>query len=778
MTVKSVARKITCRRCRTPFLPFAADKEDPAAPQEKGPANLESFFTCCPKCRQQLFAETILGDRLQPVQIVKQSPVRRSDPPAPVKHDSRLNTTVYKSQCYICNQGCDAVVHVKDGEVVRIEGDTSSEVTKGTLCAKGLASKEILYHRERLVYPMKRTGARGQDRWQRITWDEAYDTIADHLQSIEKRHGPESIVLATGTNRGWVRYFMRFTNAYGKQWIGPGIAQCFYPRVTGQTLVLGTNAMENPHYDATRCMLIWGCNPTSTWPAKGVGMMEARRRGARMIAVDPLFSEAASKADLWLQLRPGTDSALALGLLHVIVMEEQYDKPFVQQWCHGFDELRKRVSEYPPERVEGITWVPAEKIREAARMYAATHPASITQCLSIDQNADTISISRSLAMMAAITGNIDVPGGNLITMLRQVPPPPVHSGSSWVTEEQHEKRLGRGKYPLLAGKECLMTPSAHNHAVWRAILTGEPYPVKAIYCHGSNMLLSYANTKMVSEALAKLDFLVVSDLFMTETARMADVLLPAASWMERSSVTQNEQTSIDHFHLQQKTAQRGECRSDFTILNELAQRLGFGDRMFPTDEAYFDFLLQPSGLNFETFKGMGVLSIPHIFKKYESGGFRTPSGKVELSDERLASLGYDPLPAFREPDESPISTPALTEEYPFIITTGVRVPVFRHTELRNIPILREIVPELLASIHPQMARALGIDDGDTIVVESPRGSMEARAHLTEGTDPRVVHVPSHWPGINNVNLLMDNEHCAPMIGSAQLRCQLCRVRKK
>ena len=210
----------------------------------------------------------------------------------------------------------------------------------------------------------------------------------------------------------------------------------------------------------------------------------------------------------------------------------------------------------------------------------------------------------------------------------------------------------------------------------------------------------------------------------------------------------------------------------------MAERLGFGHRMFPTDEAYFDFLLKPSGLTFESFRRLGVVSIPHVFRKYESGGFRTPSGKVELYDDRLASLGYDPLPTCREPDEGPVSTPDLTKEYPLIITTGGREPVFRHTELRNIPILREIVPELLASLNPQTAYALGINDGDTIVVESPRGRMEARAHLTEGIDPRVIHVPSHWPGVNNVNLLMDNEHCAPMIGSAQLRCQLCRVRKK
>jgi anaerobic selenocysteine-containing dehydrogenase len=741
-------------------------------------AAFDATAACSPESRRQLFAEKLLGDQLRPLETSKYPPKRRSTPLQSVKHDSRLDTTVYKSECTICNQGCDALIHVKDGVVVRVEGDTSSEVTKGTLCAKGLASKEILYHSKRLLYPQQRIGKRGEGKWQRITWEVAFETIVDRLRSIEKQYGNESILLATGTNRGWVRYFNRFANAYGKQWIGPGIAQCFYPRMTGQHHVLGTNAMENPHYDATRCMLIWGCNPTNTWPVKGMGMMEARRSGAPMIVIDPFFSEAAAKADLWLQLRPGTDAALALGMLQVIITEKLYDSAFVDRWCTGFEELAKRVEHYPPEKVESITWVPAGLIREAARLYALTRPASITQCLSIDQNADTISTSRSLAMLAAITGNIDVPGGNLITMLAKMAPVVDETGTRMLSKENHEKRLGSKEYPLLAGENCVLTPSAHNHAVWKAMLSGRPYPIKALYCHGSNMLQSYANTKMVAEALTNLDFIVVADLFPTETTAIADIILPAASWMERSAVTRNEQTSINHLHLQKKVIQRGECRTDLSILNELAERLGVGNGMFPSEEAYFDFVLKSSGLTFKEFERQGGLAFSQTFRKYESDGFRTPSGKVQLTDAKLASLGFDPLPAYREASESPVSTPEMAKEYPLIITTGGRVPVFRHSELKNIGMLREITPELLITIHPDTARNLGISDGDSVIVESLRGSMEAKAGITEGIDPRVIQVPSHWPGTNNVNLIMDNENCAPMIGSAQLRCQLCRVRKK
>jgi anaerobic selenocysteine-containing dehydrogenase len=667
---------------------------------------------------------------------------------------------------------------VKDGKVVKVEGDPGSAVTKGTLCAKGLASRELLYHPDRLLYPLRRVGERGEDKWQRISWDEALARIAEKFQDIEKQYGENSILLSTGTNRGWVRYFMRFANAYGKQWIGPGIAQCFYPRMTGEILVLGSNAIENPHYDDTQCMLVWGVNPTNTWPVKGLGMMEAWSRGAKMIVIDPVFCEATSKADLWLQIRPGTDAALALGMLNVIINEELYDKGFVENWCAGFNELKERVQTYSAETVENITWIPADKIREAARIYASTRPASITQCLSIDQNADTISTSRSIAMLAAITGNIDVPGGNVISMPMKEQHRSMETLSEYLTAEHHENRLGSREYPFLAGEACRLQPSAHNHTVWQAVLTGKPYPIRAIYCQGNNTIASYANTRMVRDAMMSLEFIAVADLFMTETAKIADIVLPVASWLERDSVTKNDQTSINHFHLQQKTVQLGECWSDYKILNELAKKLGFSERMFPDDEAYLDFCLEPYGMTFETFKKVGVISVPYTFKKYEPKGFNTPSGKIQLYDQRLEDFGFDPLPNYREPTESPVSTPQLLKEYPLILTTGARAAVFRHSELRNIPALRELVPEPLLSINPKTAGDLGIHDGSSVIVESPRGSMEAKAYLSEGIDPRVVQMPSHWAGRNNVNRIIDSENCAPMIGSVQHRCQLCRVRAK
>jgi anaerobic selenocysteine-containing dehydrogenase len=773
--------EIACSSCGQPFMTAKMKERLMQVAEEKKIRNYEEWLFLCGTCKLKRSSQRLVGDHLEKVPRAKPVPSRRSEKLEAVKFDPRLQTTVYKTECFSCNQGCDAVVHVKDGRVVQVEGDASSHVTRGILCSKGLASPEHIHHRERILYPLKRVGKRGEGQLERISWDEALRTIVRRLNETEEKYGKEGIMLATGTSRGWLLPFYRFANAYGVQYTAPGTAQCALPRFTASTLVGGTRFLENPDYAHTRCMLVWGANPTSTFPAKGRGMMEAWIRGAKLIVVDPMLTEASSKADLWLQLRPGTDAALALGMLNVIIQEDLYDRDFVEKWCHGFEELKKRAAEFPPEKVSEITWVSKEKMIQAARLFATEKPSSITIVVAIEQNADSLSTCRAIAMLAAVTGNIDVPGGNLIQM--NVPVGLWLKGdlalNNILTEEQHQMRLGSEKYPLLSGKHSVsFPPSAFNYDAWKAILTGKPYPIRAMYSQGSNMVLAYANSKMVLEAIQSLDFFACVDFYHNETTRWADVILPAATWMERDFVTCSDQVSPDSAHLQQKTVQVGECRSDVTILNELAERLGFADRMFPSDESFMDFLLQPAEMNFKDFKRKGLIRLPWEYKKYETNGFATPTGKVQLSDTKLESLGFDPLPAYVEPAESPGSTPDLAREYPLIITTGGRVPVFRHAEFRNISILREVVPELTIFLHPGTAARYGIKDRDWIVVESPRGSVEGIADLTPGIDPRVVQVASHWPGKSNVNLIMDNEKCAPVVGSAQLRCQLCRIRKK
>jgi anaerobic selenocysteine-containing dehydrogenase len=777
---------VLCGRCGDPFVSRKLAEAVAKVVSERRSLKLQQVVTLCPKCRREVFVRQIIGENPEKVSAPGYVPKRRRENLEPAKFDARTGATVLKSSCFSCNHGCDASIHVKDGRVVKVEGDRSSPTTRGVLCAKGLASRHLLYHPERIRHPLKRVGDRGAGTWQEISWDEALDTIAGKLRQIEAMYGKDAIILATGTSRGWAPYFNRFANAFHKQMVGPGYAQCLWPRFTAQLLLGIAPALECPdvllHPDKTRCMLVWGTNPPNTSPIKASWMMDAKALGARLIVVDPLFSETAAKADLWLQLRPGTDAALALGMLNVIINNGLYDHDFVARWCDGFEELRERVQEYPPEKAAEITWVAAERIVEAARVYAMTKPACLIECLATEQIPDTLSACLALGILASITGNIDMPGGNVLPM-----PRPVKAGDitlkHLLTKEDHENRLGSKEYPLLASPDG-WCPVAHAPTVWRAILTGEPYPIRAMYCQGSNPALSYANSNLVGKALRSLEFLAVADFFMTPTAELADIVLPVATWMERSSVQAFYQVTYDDIHLQQKAVEVDACWSDYRIVNELARRLGFGELMLGSEEELSDMMLQPSGMTFEEFRKKGRYTVPYTYKKYEQTGFGTPgfqnlhaSGKVELCPQKLKALGFDPLPKHKEPFESPVSTPELAKDYPLILTTGRKEAIYRHTELRNIPVLRQIIPECLIHINPRTAKHLGIEQGDPVIVETLRGSMEANAYLTEGIDPRVVLVSAQWPGRNNGNILLHDEDTAPAIGSAQLRCQLCRVRR-
>ncbi len=304
-----------CARCGASFVVPQKIKTllaDVTAPRGAGSERILRF---CPSCRPQQFAEETIGNDLRPVPRHWPLPKRRSEERSPIRKDARTGATVYKSQCYICNSGCDVLVFEKDGRVIRVEGDPSSSITKGTLCCKGLASKEQLYHEDRLLYPLKRIGKRGEGRWQRISWDEALDTAAERFKELEAKYGPDSIVLATGTKRGtWCDYFMRFANAWGKQFTSTGWAQCAVPRQLAGLMMLGGTAAECPDFSRSRCLLVWGANPVNNWPHHALAMMEAWAGGAPLIVVDSELRETPSKADIWLQPRPGTDSALGARL--------------------------------------------------------------------------------------------------------------------------------------------------------------------------------------------------------------------------------------------------------------------------------------------------------------------------------------------------------------------------------------------------------------------------------------------------------------------------------
>jgi anaerobic selenocysteine-containing dehydrogenase len=701
---------------------------------------------------------------------------------APQTPDER----VVRSHCRICHGGCGVLVHVKDGRVAKIEGDPDSPISRGTLCPKGIASTQLLYHPDRLLYPLKKKGKRGEGGWERISWDEAYGILTTKINAYKSRYGAESIVLGYGTGRDNESFIYRFANLLGTPNVLTAGHMCYGPRVATSIITCG-NLPVCDYEGNPRCIMVWGNNAIVSNPDeyKGVYLSDALARGARLIVVDPRFTKLADRSDLWLQLRPGTDVALALGMIHVIIEESLYDKEFVEHWVHGWNEFVERVKHYPPDRVSEITWVPAVKIREAARLFAETKPACIQWGVAIEQSINCVDNNRTLVALAAITGNLDVPGG----MAFYVPPPTMNASQfgahRLLPPEQRKKRLG-GDVFRLADTFAIINP----RFVWEAILDETPYPVKMLFLISSNPLITRANATMVHEALKKVDFLAVSDFFLTPTAELADLVLPAATWLEMDYVAEFWKRH-GYVLARRKVVHVGECTSDHEMLNELGNRMGQQGGWWPTIRDALDAILEPSGLTFEGFAEKGYLRGKMEYRKYLKKGFSTPTGKVELYSTRMKELRYDPLPQFREPPESPVSRPDLFKEYPYILITGMRPTAFFHSEHRQIPWLREILPDPVVEIHPETAQKEGIREGDWVWIESTRGRCLQRAHLTLGIDRRVIGAQHAWwfpegdaPGHKwrdaNINLLTDNDPatCDPAMGATNLRVLLCRIYPK
>ena len=693
---------------------------------------------------------------------------------------------ILRSHCRICHGGCGVLVYVKEGRVVKIEGDPQCPISRGTLCPKGIASLQLVYHPDRLLYPLKRKGPKGGGQWERISWEEAYDLLVSKINEYKNGYGAESIVLGYGTGRDNEAFIYRFANLLGTPNVLTAGHMCYGPRVSTSIITCG-NLPVCDYEGNPKCIMVWGNNAIISNPDeyKGLYLSDALAKGAKLIVVDPRFTKLADRSDLWLQLRPGTDVALALGMLHVIMEEELYDKEFVSNWIYGWNEFVDRVKEYPPWRVSEITWVPEEKIREAARLFAKAKPACIQLGVAIEQSINCVDNNRSLIALAAVTGNLDVPGG----MVFYVPPPVMNASQFGLHQllppEQRKKRLGREVFKL-ADAFAIINP----RFVWEAILYEKPYPVKMVFLISSNPVMTRANASMVYEALKKVAFLVVSDFFLTPTAEMADLVLPSATWLEMDYVA--EIWKRHGFALaRQKVIQVGECKSDHEMLLELGNRLGQKEHWWPTLREALNAILAPSGLTFEAFLEIGHLQGKMEYRKYLKKGFSTPTRKVELYSTRMKEWGYDPLPKFREPPESPISRPDLVKDYPYILITGMRPTAFFHSEHRQIPWLRELLPEPLVEIHPETAEKEGIKEGDWVVIESPRGRCYQRAKLTLGIDPRVIgaqhawwfpekEAPEHGWKESNINLLTDNDPstCDPAMGATNLRVLMCRVSPK
>jgi anaerobic selenocysteine-containing dehydrogenase len=690
--------------------------------------------------------------------------------------------------CRICHGGCLARLYVKNGRLIRVKPEPGSPFNHGQMCVKGLTTPEMMYHPSRLTSPLRRTGKRGEGGWEKIGWDRVLDEIADRIRNITETFGPEAVVLGQGTGRHHYMHVIRFANMLGTpNWYEPGLANCFIPRITACQFTYGGFVTADYYgQNSPETIIFWGHNPLVSNPdgELSFSVKKALHTGAVGIAIDPRRSETAKRCQVWLPIRPGTDAALALAMIHVIIHDDIHDKDFVENWTTGFNRLKSHVRDYTPQWAAQVTGIPATDIIETARRYALNKPGVIEWGVALEHTPNAFQTVRAVALLRGITGNIDIPGGDILGMNILNPYPVLRNK---LPPEQSRKRIGGSEFKLLGGFRA-MFPSAHIPGVFSAIVTDIPYPVKAILNIGANPLTTVANPRLVHQSLMKLDLLVVADFFMTPTAALADYILPSAMWPEIDHIVELPFVVENAVFAQQKVVQVGECRQNEDILDDLAKRLSL-----PGSEESFkdilDYRLLPLGVTFRQLTERSFVYPPHEYRKFEKKGFRTPSKKVELYSNSLLRLGYDPLPDYKEPPESPVSCPELSDRFPLILTTGSRRKEFFHSEHRQIETLRARRSAPQAEMHPDTAAARGIQDEDTIWVISPRGRIRMVACVTEDIRKDVVNIDHGWwfpekisPDFgvweSNANLLTsDRPPYDPAFGTYQLRALLCNIEK-
>lgn len=726
-----------------------------------------------------------------------------------------------KSVCFWCKAKCCVVVHHRDGILLRVTKDQNFPPedipAKRIVCPHREAAQEWFYNPNRLNYPLKRAGEKGEAKWQRISWDQALDEIAANLAGIKEKHGPESLAATNGDYWTHTEYCQRFLSLFGTpNHIGPSPI-CMGPRAIIPRAIMGwwPGFSITPE---TRCVVLYGVEAMVARPRLWEVLTLARENGAKVIAIDPRQTQSTAIADIWLKLRPGTDTFLMMAIINYIIQQNLYDREFVEKWCYGFDALRERAKKYTIETAEEVTWVPAQKIIDSARLYAETKPAVFIEGMGIEQQPTASTNMHCRCVLAAITGNLDIKGGEALTG-----PHPLYISDReiemWdhLPDAQKTKQIGSDRFKLhtwpgqkeihrcfknVFGGEAdhaiWYLGQAHAPSVYRAMLTGKPYPVRAMISQASNPLVSQANTKLVYKAIKSLDLYVVMDLFMTPSAVLADYVLPAASWLERPHIDSylGYGTHLLAWPAAIPASMEGKYdrRTDFDFWRGLGMLLG-QEQHWPWKslEESYTYRLKNKGYTFEEFveKKSFERDIIHQPRRYKSIGFATPTGKVELYSTIFEKLGYDPLPEYKEPDETPVGSPQLAIEYPLILTCSGRSDVYMHSDWRQVQWIRRLVPDPLVQIHPETASELGIEDKEWLWIETPRGRIRQRASLTDGIHPRVVAIDFDWwypelpeeepylMGVweSNMNVLVDDDpdNCDPMLGSWPLRLALCKI---
>jgi anaerobic selenocysteine-containing dehydrogenase len=772
--------------------------------------------------------------------------------------------------CPLCVSRCGGTATITDGAFVALQPDPAHP-TGQALCVKGKAAPELVYHPERLLYPLRRTNPKGapDPGWQRIGWDEALDTVANRLLELARAHGPESVVFgttspSTSAMSDAVDWLMRLRRAFGSPNLCSYMELCGWGRYQASMYTYGASVpgAYMPDLRNAACILYWGYNPSVARLAHATATVAAVRRGARLVVVDPRRAGLAGRADHWLRVRPGTDAALALSLASVMIENGWFDLDFVRRWTNApllvradtgrqlrggdlsaggdptryvawdastaqpvaydpaqgryavdesrlalsgaydidtaggpvtcrpaFDLVAEHCRQMPPAVAEAITGVPAADIERTARTLWECRPVAFYTWSGLEQHSNTTQIIRAIDQLYALTGSFDAPGGNVL--FAGVPTNRI-DGAELLSPEQRAKALGVDSRPLGPARFEFVT----GEDFYTAALDGRPYRARGLVNFGANLVMAHGDSERGRDALAALDFFVHADLFMNPTAELADVVLPVTSAFECEGLKIGFEISQEAQSLVQLrrplAPPRGEARSDLQIIFALATRLGLGRHFWNGDlDAAWQHQLGPSGLTVEQLRaepaGIRVpLTTRH--RKYAETGFATPSRKVELYSEAMLDSGYPPLPEFAEPGLSPRSRPELAQRFPLILTCAKSL-WFCETQHRNLAGLRRAAQDPQVEVHPETARSRGIAAGDWVRLDTPHGSVRARARFNASLDPAVVcgqhgwwqacaelglpGYPPYGPGSANLNLVLRQRPSDPVSGSSPLRASVC-----
>ncbi len=676
---------------------------------------------------------------------------------------------VIPTMCHGCFYGgysCGMLAHVKDNKFVRVECNPYNPLNKGGLCAKGLSAVKWVYNPHRLKYPLMRIGEKGEGRFERIGWDKALDMIAERLLEIKERYGAEYITFVKGQASGWFnlyhQLFVRFTHALGSpnfSWWGPSV--CFIPQLFYHVCTVGGDRYATADYENSDLIIEWftggGTGGAARRGSESANVnlrtvpyfiLNRIEEGARLVVINPqLIPIAANKRVYkWIPIRPGTDPALALAMINVIINEGLYDKDFVSRWCYGFDRLEKHIQKYTPEWAERITDIPKEDIIWLAREYASTRRACI-RFTEAPQKGDLISFARAIPILIAITGHLDRPGGNVF--FYQSATLQIDTLADRISEDMSNRAIGADRvFSRMMGGPAMV--GADFFSLINAINTGKPYKPKAAIIVCSNPMSTARNPLGIAKALKELEFTVLIDVVATPTSRYADIVLPAATKYEHEG---DAAILLNHLTACNKVIEPlYEARSELEIILDLAVRMGMGKDFWNGDyNAMLNTYLSPTGVSIEELKKealMGIyLSKTEFMEKrerYEVLFKDLPEKKVQLYNLILEKNGIEPLPTYKGEAEDPLSSPSLRKEYPLMFTDEHSDYPNHHSWMRSVSWLRRLRKDPYVKINPETAQKYGIRHGDWVEIESPHGRIKAVAWLFEGIRKDVVMGQHGW----------------------------------